>query len=639
MLHDTAQYLTVEPAAWGNKSEEMRNPIRLAEDYLVSPRFLLGAALSLAAGAALYQLTSHAIESDAEKRFRSVARIGQYTIEARIKSYTDVLRGTAGLFRAHPNATAEQFHDYVQQVDIKRNFPGIEVLNYAHVYTENERPAIEQSIRNQLHALGKRDMLYTIPKRGPGSTYTIMVYIEPKLGLWLDKLGMDLENRPYPRKALAESRDNNTMSASGTRVTILSGPNRHGLAMRIPIYRGGTPIDTVAQRRAAYIGTVGIGFGVDRLVSGVLETLPIKEVRLVLTDQTPIPASPGEQPQPTLLFDSDDEAAHRRAHAKDDDDLHVVLPIEFNKRTWIADFSIARADLYSPFDATYPWLTALAGAICTALLYALFQTMAASRRTAIEMAEEMTRELRTSKAKLQASHEKLRRLAAHAEQIKEGERKRIAREIHDDLGQNLLALRIDAEMLTSRTRDTHARLHARAQATLRQIDTTIRSVRQIINDLRPNVLDLGLNAAVDWLLSDFQRRTSIECFVVGEKTEYTMDDRCATALFRILQESLNNVARHAHATKVRIVLACEGGIFSMQVSDNGIGLPPGSRTRQGSFGLVGIEERVAMLGGRFSIGSATGEGTTLTVEVPVGAQAIIRSRTRPPAAHSERLSV
>lgn len=265
--------------------------------------------------------------------------------------------------------------------------------------------------------------------------------------------------------------------------------------------------------------------------------------------------------------------------------------------------------------------------------------MAASRRTAIEMAEEMTRELRASKSKLQASHEKLRRLAAHAEQIKEGERKRIAREIHDDLGQNLLALRIDAEMLTSRTRDTHARLHERAQATLRQIDTTIRSVRHIINDLRPNVLDLGLSAAVDWLVSDFQRRTGIDCFVAEGKSEFAMDDRCATALFRILQESLNNVARHAHATKVRIALDCEDGIMSMQVSDNGVGLPPNSRSRQGSFGLVGIEERVAMLGGKFSIGSTPGAGTTLSVEVPVGAQAIVRSRTRPPSPHSERLPV
>lgn len=306
----------------------MRNRIRLAKAYLVSPRILLGAALSLAAGAGLYQLTSHAIESDAEKRFRSVARIGQYTIDARIKSYTDVLRGTAGLFRAHPNATAEQFHDYVQQVDIKRNFPGIEVLNYARVYSEKDRPAIEGMIRTQLASLGANPGAFSIPRREPGSTYTIIVYIEPKLGLWLDKLGMDLENRPYTRRTLAEARDRNRLSASGTRVPILSGPNRHGLAMRMPIYRSDLPTDTVVQRRAAYIGTVGIGFGVNRLVSGVLETLPIKNMRLVVSDLAPVPASPGEEPQPTTLFDSNNDPGHAKSGAPSGDDLHVVLPIE-----------------------------------------------------------------------------------------------------------------------------------------------------------------------------------------------------------------------------------------------------------------------------------------------------------------------
>jgi signal transduction histidine kinase len=109
------------------------------------------------------------------------------------------------------------------------------------------------------------------------------------------------------------------------------------------------------------------------------------------------------------------------------------------------------------------------------------------------------------------SHQKLRRLADHAYQIKELERKRIAREIHDDLGQNLLALRIETEFLAGRTNRSHGILHKRARATLLQIDTTIKSVRQIINDLRPTVLDLGLSAAVEWQVNQFQRRTGIRC--------------------------------------------------------------------------------------------------------------------------------
>jgi signal transduction histidine kinase len=377
------------------------------------------------------------------------------------------------------------------------------------------------------------------------------------------------------------------------------------------------PADTVAQRRAAYIGSVGIGFGVNRMVTGVLEGFPIDGARLILSDLDNVPAEPGESQPSAIIYDSRATETTRPPMAKEAGLLRTSLPIEFNQRHWRADFSIDKSALYTRFDFYYPWLAALAGTLSTALLYALFQTLASSRRSALRMAEDMTRELRASQGKLQATNEKLRQLAAHAEQIKEAERKRIAREIHDELAQNLLALKIEAEFLVNRTRDRHGRLHERAAATVRQIDLTIRSVRQIINDLRPNVLDLGLNAAVDWQVSDFARRTGIECELVEDESEHHLDDHCATAFFRILQESLNNVARHARATKVRIDLHQHAEMLTMTIRDNGIGMQPGSRTRNGSFGLVGIEERVNILGGSFSISSGPDTGTTIVVTIPL----------------------
>jgi signal transduction histidine kinase len=258
------------------------------------------------------------------------------------------------------------------------------------------------------------------------------------------------------------------------------------------------------------------------------------------------------------------------------------------------------------------------------LLHALFAALSSSRLRAIKMAKEMTKELRDSEARLQLSHQNLRRLAAHADQIKEDERKRIAREIHDDLGQNLLALRIEADILASRTAAAHPRLNARARATLSQIDTTIRSVRQIINDLRPNVLDLGLNAAVDWQVADFQRRTGIQCELVEIDKDIALDDHFATAFFRILQESLSNIQRHAGATHVRVELQIYGDELSMAVSDNGKGIDAASRGKVSSFGLVGIEERMKLLNGTVNIISSPGAGTTLRVTANV-AQAIATS--------------
>ena len=222
-----------------------------------------------------------------------------------------------------------------------------------------------------------------------------------------------------------------------------------------------------------------------------------------------------------------------------------------------------------------------------------------------------TEELRRSKLLLQ-------QLASHQEIIKEEERKRIAREIHDELGQNLLALRIDASMLHARTGTRHPRLNEKARLALNHIDTTIRSVRSIINDLRPPVLDLGLQAAIEWQVDDFQRRSGIVCAVRSQPPDFDrgMDERSATTLFRILQESLTNVLRHAGAHRVEVELGRDAGHFHMRIADDGVGLRPERMRDARSFGLQGMRERLRMVDGRLSIRSARGGGTELCVTIP-----------------------
>jgi len=583
---------------------------------------LTGILLSLTLGAAAYYATAEAIESDAQTRFRGMARAAQNNIDTRIKSYSDVLRGVAGLFRVNPDTTAVQFRQYVDQLDIKRNFPGIVVINYARTVRADALPALNAELHDRLARYIVQPHA-TLQPSFERDTYTVLVYMEPLSSELYDKLGLDLEARGAVRRELAKARDSGAMGASGTRIALRPGANQNALGLRLPVYRGSLPSATVEQRRLAYVGSAGLGFGITPLLGGVLDEFPVDGVRLLLTELTELPLDPGESAPRAILYDSlaNNERPKPPPPLDDASVFATSLPIEFNDRVWRADFSIAKSALYTRFDMFYPWLAGFAAGMSTALLYALFETLASSRRNALRMAEEMTRELRASQAKLQASHEKLRMLAAHAEQIKEGERKRIAREIHDDLAQSLLALKIEAEFLANRTRGGHKRLHARADATVRQIDVTIRSVRQIINDLRPNVLDLGLSAAVDWQVADFARRTGIECELADDDGEYRIDDGCATAFFRILQESLNNVARHARATRVRIALQQQADMLTMTIRDNGVGMQPGSRNRSGSFGLVGIEERVGILGGSFSISSGLDSGTTIVVTIPVAGPA------------------
>lgn len=215
----------------------------------------------------------------------------------------------------------------------------------------------------------------------------------------------------------------------------------------------------------------------------------------------------------------------------------------------------------------------------------------------------------------------LQQLAAHQESIKEDERKRIAREIHDELGQQLLVLRMDVSMLHARTRKNHPRLHQKADAALKNIDNTMQSVRSIINNLRPAVLDLGLQAAIEWQVRRFEEHTGISCDLVSDGKEIVLADNCTTALFRTVQESLTNVSRHAHATQVVIELFESDRKLFMKVSDNGIGTRPDKRRKNTSFGLLGMKERITMLGGELEIKSEPDQGMILTVSVPIQADA------------------
>lgn len=209
-----------------------------------------------------------------------------------------------------------------------------------------------------------------------------------------------------------------------------------------------------------------------------------------------------------------------------------------------------------------------------------------------------------------------RELALHHERIKEEERKRIARDIHDELGQNLMALRLDVVRMTAAP-DLMTATKEQIEAALNQIDTTIKSVRTIINDLRPAVLDLGLHAAIEWQAKEFERRSGIACDVHIDHAEFSLDDQRATALFRSVQESLNNIIRHAQARQVWIDMQLKDGQLYMTISDDGVGGNLNSRKKDNAFGLIGIEERMHALGGTFSVASEPGHGVTIMLSIPV----------------------
>jgi two-component system, NarL family, sensor histidine kinase UhpB len=214
------------------------------------------------------------------------------------------------------------------------------------------------------------------------------------------------------------------------------------------------------------------------------------------------------------------------------------------------------------------------------------------------------------------SREQLRALAAHVESVREQERVRIAREIHDELGQSLTCMGMDLAFLDKQIGSDNKEAAARVAALVELVKDTIRSVRRISSELRPSILDdLGLGPAIEWLAHDFEARTHITC-AVGVPEELSLPLDLATPLFRVCQEALTNVTRHASASEVSVRLECTDKEVQLVVADNGRGITEEEIRRQGSLGLLGMKERVSILGGDLDVVGVPGQGTTITIRIP-----------------------
>ena len=233
-------------------------------------------------------------------------------------------------------------------------------------------------------------------------------------------------------------------------------------------------------------------------------------------------------------------------------------------------------------------------------------------------------ERRQAEEDLRRSRDRLSELSAHIEWAREEERTGIAREIHDELGQALTALRMDVSWLRGRLAgplpDDRTPLLAKLQEMVELIDDTIGRARRISTELRPGVLDdLGLEAAASWLTEDFQRRTGVRCQLASALPALTLEREASTALFRILQEALTNVSRHAEASQVQVELGQEGGRLVLEVRDNGRGTAEGRPSGRRSLGVLGMMERARRLGGTLTFTSAPGAGTVVQASVPLSA--------------------
>jgi len=222
---------------------------------------------------------------------------------------------------------------------------------------------------------------------------------------------------------------------------------------------------------------------------------------------------------------------------------------------------------------------------------------------------------------LYKSHEELRQLAFHLENIRETERTHMAREIHDELGQQLTGLKMDISWLNKKIKSEDEEINQKIKDTISLIDKTVITVRRIATQLRPSILDdLGLIAAMEWQSEDFEKRSEIPTFFSANVLTLVVKPEIATVVFRVFQESLTNVLRHASANLVEANLLVDENGLELTIKDNGKGFVPSEIESKKTLGLLGMKERVLLMGGTYQITSEPGKGTLVRIIVPLGIQ-------------------
>ena len=359
----------------------------------------IGVALSLL----LHFVIRDNVKGEAQLRFERQASDAQHVIEARIKSYADVLHGLGALFNTSNSIPRAEFRRYVAALDLPNRYPGFQGLNYAEYVPHEAKARFEARVRRDTSLDPRGYPNFTIKPAGDRPEYFVLNYLEPLAGNEL-AFGLDISSNPSGAAALAAARDGGKLTSSGRLLD--AGRSRSVfLAMRLPTYQSGMPVETVEERRAAYTGSVGAGFRVRELIQGALDTSKLQSLRFrlydagLIKDKTPSAAIREDR----LLFDSDDllDASLKASKAGDPDALFTTnLPMEVGGRIWEVRFNAKKEAIIDRTDALLPWLTLAAGLVSSLLLFFALHSLTSSRRRALEMAQVITKDLRESEASL-----------------------------------------------------------------------------------------------------------------------------------------------------------------------------------------------------------------------------------------------
>lgn len=571
---------------------------------------VLGALASLS----LCVFVNDSIEKEARLRFERQASDAKHVIEARVTSYFNVLYGLSALFSRSNALSRAEFHNYVKALDVPHRFPGIWGLSFAELVPHEAKARFEARVRRDTSLRPDGYPGFAIKPPGERPEYFVMSYVEGIRPGVEFAFGLDMFANPRSsdlaavKEAYWVTRDSGKPTTSGAQINIGQG-DAMALPMRLAVYRQGVPLETVAQRRAAYLGAVGAGFLVRELMQGVLDESTLRYLRFRLYDAGPVSrytgaARVGSGVRP--LFDSRDLASDAGGG---DVFFQTLLPMAFAGRIWEIQFDAPRSALIAGADRALPWLALGGGLLISVLLFAIFYSIAAaSQRVEAARREAVAANIAKTKFLAAASH---------------------------DLRQPMQALSMYASVLEERVRE------AGALRVVRGIELSVRTLEQLFDSLldiskiesgvvKPEVSAFALMPLIERVVeaeTPIAARKNLELRVARTSASVRSDP---ALLERMLKNLVTNAIRYTERGKV--LVGCRrrpGGRLRLEVIDSGIGIPAHEQERifdeyyqiagksaQGlGLGLPIVKSLGELLGHKVAVRSSLGRGSVFSIEL------------------------
>ena len=588
---------------------------------------LLGTLISIG----LFCWVCHQEQSAERINFERRAQFRAALVKQGMQNAVEAVRVVNQLFVTDGNVSREQFHSFTQP--LQERYPYIEAFGFHRMVAENERSRFEAHIHSLAPGTTIDDMVNG--KRvlaGVKKVYRVVEYIEPMKGNE-EVFIVDASSLPYQNEAIQRAGDTGLPSATGLfRFFKVTGEQR-GFHIMMAVYRAGAAHDSVAARRLAVVGYTVAMLRAGDLFEKIFSSsdgfanfgLDVHVYAAVTADESMrVYGVPGALPV--------DKSGFLPVWMVGAPPKPLTYSIEIAGTTWLMIISSVPSSFIAMHaSALYLLLMAL---VATIAATAYLQTNALRALGVQKLVTQRTAELKQVnhlliadiKARkrveeaLHISSTKLRKMVDHQESIKEEERKRIAREIHDDLGGVLTGIKANVSVSIERAVRAGQASDPLLLEAADQADMAIETVRRVISDLRPSVLDqLGVWAALEWHAEQIQERTGLQCICsISESAgRIDLDPERSTMLFRVVQEALTNVVRHAGATQVKIGILHHKNVIIADIRDNGRGIDAQQLLDGEAWGILGMHERTRHFGGELKVSGTAGVGTAVLLRLPM----------------------